>query len=184
LVTQNYQLKIADLGTARLLAEYEDAQTKQQMQKTLFKMRGTSFYVCPELIMRDKATPKSDVYSYGVILYELIFRVINGYHNDPFTEFPNLLVHEVTLFKAVAERHVRPTIPATCPEPAAALIRRCWAHDPDDRPTSAELLEQIVELQVLYNQDDDEWDQAITFDESSDSDFASDDESSEFSDND
>lgn len=43
----------------------------------------------------------------------------------------------------VSQMGLRPAIPANCPHALAALMRRCWASDPAQRPTAAEVAEEL-----------------------------------------
>ena len=44
---------------------------------------------------------------------------------------------------AITEKHLRPTIQQACPPEYAALIKECWAPNPKDRPTFADLLKKF-----------------------------------------
>lgn len=57
---------------------------------------------------------------------------------------PFLGLTEMDLVPMVT-RGERPPIPAGCPPAYEALIRRCWASDPKDRPTAASVLKDLVE---------------------------------------
>ena len=57
-------------------------------------------------------------------LWEMLYRCVNGIYEDPYAEYPSLRTIGEALYKAVAEKGTRPTIPPTCPPPVAALIRR------------------------------------------------------------
>ena len=47
---------------------------------------------------------------------------------------------------AIVEAGLRPTIPPTCPEKPASLIRQCWSHEPEKRPTMAHILSVLKEF--------------------------------------
>lgn len=47
---------------------------------------------------------------------------------------------------AVSVRKERPALPASCPQPLADIIERCWAQDDKARPTAAQLVRQLDAL--------------------------------------
>ncbi|KAL0911803.1 hypothetical protein M5K25_019968 [Dendrobium thyrsiflorum] len=66
LLTENLRAKVADFGFARLAAEDPDA-THISTQ-----IKGTAGYLDPEYIRTYQLTEKSDIYSFGVLLVELV----------------------------------------------------------------------------------------------------------------
>ncbi len=84
LVDENDNVFISDFGVSRFVVEFNLG--------TLAKMRGTYAYCAPEVYFGEPATTKSDVFSIGVILWELLHRVITHQHQRPYKEFPNLVL--------------------------------------------------------------------------------------------
>ena len=130
-------VKIADFGISRLIAladgteetiSVDDPTAADPGLTRTGIVMGTPAYMPPELAFGAKdAPPSSDVWSYGVIAYELA----TGHF--PFVELP---VHAATRgapIPAFAE------LPATLPAWLSSLITRCLATDPDARPTAPEL---------------------------------------------
>ena len=76
---------------------------------------------------------KSDVYSYGIILWELITKQL------PYIDWVDMK----SLFKAIRENNLRPEIPATCSPLFADLIRSCWDADVDKRPTFQQIIDTL-----------------------------------------
>ena len=123
-------LKILDFGIAKILNSTDPSDNLTQLGQSL----GTPYYMSPEQIGGDieavKAT--SDIYSVGVILYQLL----TGYL--PFTGGQNLvfvghLYHPPPPFaEKNPEVHVPPEV--------EALVLRCLAKDPKRRPPSARAL--------------------------------------------
>jgi serine/threonine protein kinase len=86
--------------------------------------KGTFRWMAPEVIKEELITFKCDVYSYGIVLWELLTREI------PFSDMP--LVQVVW---AVAQCNERPELPSTFPTGFHDLVEQCWQHDPEHRPS-------------------------------------------------
>ena len=65
LISDRGQIKVADFGLAR-------AVTAQSNHATTGLVIGTVSYIAPELVTRGRADPRSDVYSVGIVLYEML----------------------------------------------------------------------------------------------------------------
>ena len=121
MVDLNFNAKICDFGLSRYIKN----------DKTL-TFCGTPYWTAPEIIRQEAYTEKADVYSYGIVLWEIIT------HQEPYSGMESM---EVAY--AAAERGLRPTIPSICPEGYAWLMQKCWSDDPDDRPDFSEVLESL-----------------------------------------
>lgn len=80
-------------------------------------------WMAPEVIAGFPVTDKADVYAFGVLLWELLTR------SPPYAGMEPMQVG-----LAVLNRGLRPSIPPTCPEYYASLMRQCWTSVPEDRP--------------------------------------------------
>jgi eukaryotic-like serine/threonine-protein kinase len=126
MVTEEGVAKLVDFGLAQVLRDgVADCQP----------MSGTPDYMAPEVWSGTASTRRSDVYSLGAVLYELISGT-PPYAGTPFDQ----------LGQAVVERDA----PALDTEPRlAALIARCLARDPEQRfPSGEELREAVERLQA------------------------------------
>lgn len=94
--------------------------------------RGNYAYMAPEIFKQEPVSPKSDVFSFGVLLWELWTRQI------PWKGVSSSSIEAQVL---VGDRLEIPVgeIPATI----ARLIKRCWVEDPSDRPDSIEILHEL-----------------------------------------
>ena len=118
-------LKILDFGIAKLLEEEGGG----GLTHTGMVM-GTPLYIAPEQAagQPDRISPRTDIYSLGVILYAMLAG------RTPFIE------NAVGL---LISRHINDEPPAladlepTVPEAVAGLVHRCMAKQPEDRPQSA-----------------------------------------------
>ncbi|KAL6080092.1 putative serine/threonine-protein kinase SIS8 [Balamuthia mandrillaris] len=121
LVDENWKVKVCDFGLSKIVAETFSA--------TLTSC-GTPCWTAPEVLRNERYTEKADVYSFGIVLWEMATR------EDPYGGMPPFQV----VF-AVATEKIRPEIPDQCPPAWADLIRRCWAEDPKQRPSFQQVLE-------------------------------------------
>jgi serine/threonine-protein kinase len=122
-------IKVADFGLARAVT----AQTQHTSTGVLI---GTVSYVAPEIVMHGRADQRSDVYSAGVMLYELL---------------TGKKPHEGDSPIQVAYKHVHEDIPApsaiavSLPPYVDALVQRATARDPFLRPADADVMLRQVQ---------------------------------------
>lgn len=108
------QDQVADFGLSRKMIS-----DKSHMSTTSF---GTVTHMPPEVLMQGHLSPRADVYSFGIILWEMIAGEL---------PFRNMMQMEV-MRKVVLEKK-RPEIPHGTPEVYRVLIERCWCHEPQQR---------------------------------------------------
>jgi serine/threonine protein kinase len=89
-------------------------------------------YVAPEVFQKQKYTKASDIYSFGMIMWELI----TG--RRPFWNES----HDSDLIIAVCDG-LRPPIVNDAPEGYVELMQECWHSNPEKRPTAFNLMEKI-----------------------------------------
>ena len=134
LVTGDFRIKVGDFGLSRFNTVSNGT--------TLGNLCGTMSHCAPEIYMGDRFSPKSDVYSLGMILWELTDRVAKGFYTAPYKEYPFICMDLQIVIQACL-KNLRPTIDEAVPEPIGDLIRRCWSGDPAVRPTAGELAEIV-----------------------------------------
>ena len=107
----------------------------------LFFQVGTPYWMAPELLTGESInTAASDVYSYGIIIYE-IYSGKPPYEGEEYEEVISAICDPMIM--------KRPVLPIQCPAKVAALMRDCVRHNPDQRPQSDQLdLQLKVELKV------------------------------------
>jgi serine/threonine protein kinase len=120
--------KVTDFGIARLL----DVDVAVTQTGTVL---GTSDYMAPEQAMGERSSTRSDVYSLGAVLYELLTGDV---------------LFSGESFVAVALKHTSEPPPSIlerrpdCPVRLAAAVDRCLAKDPEDRFASMnKLVEEL-----------------------------------------
>ncbi|XP_010574482.1 PREDICTED: tyrosine-protein kinase Fgr isoform X2 [Haliaeetus leucocephalus] len=125
LVGDNLVCKIADFGLARLIEDNE--YTARQGAK--FPIKWTA----PEAALFGKFTIKSDVWSFGILLTELVTK-----GRVPYPGMNNREVLEQV------ERGYRMQCPGNCPPSLHEVMVQCWKREPEERPTF-EYLQSFLE---------------------------------------
>jgi len=152
LVDYDWKVKVCDFGLSRF-------DTNSNL-KTLSNLRGTYSYAAPEVYFGEKFTPKSDVFSIGILLWEMVYRVINQLYQQPFGEYPSLRM-DFQILIASAKKGVRPTMPPTTPAALAELIKRCLEREADKRPSTLEVQQALEKIQEDYVKNKQIWQQTI-----------------------
>jgi hypothetical protein len=89
--------------------------------------------MAPEVLSQKPYGPKADVYSFGIVLWELITSQV-PYQAEGFATLEEVYQHVVIDGK-------RPAIPPRCPPQLAKLIKQCLEYDPEKRPTFQQILD-------------------------------------------
>lgn len=121
LVNNNEQAKLVDFGTSHRLADVW----------VWTKGRGTELYWAPEVAFDEKRSLISDIYSLGVVLYEMI----TGTH--PYRS-PYVLL---TKQKIQKPREINPDVPPLLEQ----IVERAMAHEPNERYPSAKAMLDDIE---------------------------------------
>ncbi|KAK7401752.1 hypothetical protein VNO78_13477 [Psophocarpus tetragonolobus] len=130
LVDEDSHLKIADFGISCKVSKCDS-------------LRGTYRWMAPEMIKGKRYGRKVDVYSFGLILWELVDGKL------PFQD-----MGPVQVAVAVADRNSRPIIPPHCPHVLGDLILQCWAFKPQQRPQFSHIvrvLEQLLDQSFSFH---------------------------------
>lgn len=122
LLDESYTAKVCDFGLSRLKAH----------ERSMTGNCGTVQWMAPEVLANQSYNEKADVFSYGVICWELLTR------QCPYEE-----MSAIQCALAVLNRNLRPDIPKWCPPPLHALIRSCMKKNPDERPTFAQIIQAL-----------------------------------------
>ncbi|KAF6173216.1 hypothetical protein GIB67_026911 [Kingdonia uniflora] len=113
LLNEDMRVKVADFGTSCL--ETQCRESKGNM--------GTYRWMAPEMIKEKPYTKKVDVYSFGIVFWELTTALLPFQGMTP-----------VQAAFAVSEKNERPQLPDNCQPGLANLIKLCWSSNPSKRP--------------------------------------------------
>ncbi|KAL2608857.1 hypothetical protein R1flu_027430 [Riccia fluitans] len=127
LVDKNWVVKVCDFGLSRL---------KHNTFLSSKSTAGTPEWMAPEMLRNEPSNEKCDVYSFGVILWELAtLRQPWGGMNP------------MQVVGAVGFQHRRLDIPTDMDPQLANIIRECWQNDPNARPSFSQLMAALKPLQ-------------------------------------
>ncbi|XP_067388571.1 tyrosine-protein kinase ABL2 isoform X3 [Emydura macquarii macquarii] len=119
LVGENHVVKVADFGLSRLMTG--DTYTAHAGAK--FPIKWTA----PESLAYNTFSIKSDVWAFGVLLWEIATYGMSPYPGIDLSQVYDLL-----------EKGYRMEQPEGCPPKVYELMRACWKWNPPDRPSFAE----------------------------------------------
>ena len=127
LLTEEGKVKVADFGIARIVEEEESAGNPGEII-------GSARYMSPEQLRGDETTPRSDIYSVGILLYHCL----TG--RPPFSGDPRSVARQ--------QMHDAPTPPRdlkiAIPPHLEAVILKALSKDPGDRyPSASAMLEDL-----------------------------------------
>ncbi|KAK9732778.1 hypothetical protein RND81_04G021300 [Saponaria officinalis] len=129
LVDKNWNVKVADFGLSRL---------KHNTFLSSKSTAGTPEWMAPEVLRNEQSNEKCDVYSFGVILWELATMSL-----------PWSGMNSMQVVGAVGFQNRRLDIPKELDPLVARIIWECWQTDPNLRPSFAQLCVALKSLQHL-----------------------------------
>ncbi|XP_068514769.1 ephrin type-A receptor 2 isoform X3 [Anas acuta] len=129
LVNSNLVCKVSDFGLSRVLEDDPEATYTTSGGKIPIR------WTAPEAISYRKFTSASDVWSYGIVMWEVM-----SYGERPYWELSN---HEV--MKAINEGFRLPA-PLDCPSAVYQLMMQCWQQERSRRPKFADVVSILDKL--------------------------------------
>ncbi|XP_018886547.1 ephrin type-A receptor 1 isoform X5 [Gorilla gorilla gorilla] len=128
LVNQNLCCKVSDFGLTRLLDDFDGT---YETQGGKIPIRWTA----PEAIAHRIFTTASDVWSFGIVMWEVL-----SFGDKPYGEMSNQEV-----MKSIEDGYRLPP-PVDCPAPLYELMKNCWAYDRARRPHFQKLQAHLEQL--------------------------------------
>lgn len=129
LVDKNWVVKVCDFGLSRI---------KHNTFLSSRSTAGTAEWMAPEVLRNEPSDEKCDVFSYGVILWELCTLLQPWEGMNP-----------MQVVGAVGFQQRRLDIPADVDPTVAEIIEKCWQTDPQMRPSFSEIM--VALKRVLKN---------------------------------
>lgn len=141
--TPREKIKVMDFGLAKLMIE--SATIKNVTESNFDFAVGTPGYICPEQVRGENVDHRGDLYSVGVIMYEMLSGRL------PFTG-PNsmdlMLAHATEKPPTFAELGMQGLVPASVEQ----VVAKALAKDPNDRPQTAHELQEIFEVALSIDE--------------------------------
>ncbi|KAJ4954477.1 hypothetical protein NE237_011260 [Protea cynaroides] len=126
LVDKNWTVKVGDFGLSQL---------KNATFLTTKSGRGTPQWMAPEVLRNEPSDEKSDVFSFGVVLWELMTESIPWAH-----------LNSLQVVGVVGFMDRRLDIPEGLDPRISSIIQDCWLSDPDCRPSFKDIITRTREL--------------------------------------
>ncbi|CBI34722.3 unnamed protein product, partial [Vitis vinifera] len=126
LVDKNWNVKVGDFGLSKL---------KHTTFLTAKSGRGTPQWMAPEVLRNDPSNEKSDVFSFGVILWELMTQSIPWVH-----------LNSLQVVGIVGFMDRRLDLPEGLDPRVSSLIQDCWKTNPEQRPSFVDLIHCVTSL--------------------------------------
>ncbi|XP_029471114.1 hepatocyte growth factor receptor isoform X2 [Rhinatrema bivittatum] len=127
MLDEKFTVKVADFGLAR---DIYDKEYYSVHNKTGAKLPVK--WMALESLQTQKFTTKSDVWSFGVLLWELMTRGAPPY--------PDVNSFDITIYLLQGRRLLQPEY---CPDPLYEVMLKCWHPKSEMRPTFSELVSRI-----------------------------------------
>jgi serine/threonine protein kinase len=125
LLSESMDAMVADFGLS--------AQTTAgETQETVF--RGALKYMAPESLRHNMFSTKSDVWSYGVLVWEVLTRA---------APFADLQLQDAA---QKIKKGLRLPMPVDCPAPLELILEQCWCQEPESRPSFDQFVAHFAKI--------------------------------------
>ncbi|XP_062614200.1 hepatocyte growth factor receptor-like, partial [Saccostrea cucullata] len=128
MIDKDFTVKVADFGLSRDIysKEYYSCENRQKLPVK---------WMAPESLEQGRYSSKSDVWSFGVVLWELMTR-----GSQPYPEVDNW---DMSIYLKSGRRLLRPEY---CPMMLYRVMLKCWLENPANRPSFQDLADDIMRL--------------------------------------
>lgn len=135
LMDENEVVKVADFGVARVKAQ----------SGVMTAETGTYRWMAPEVIEHKPYDHKADIFSFAIVLWELLTGKIPYEYLTP-----------LQAAVGVVQKGLRPTIPKNTLPKLTELLERCWQQDPTLRPDFTEIIAILQQITKEVGDDGDD----------------------------
>jgi preprotein translocase subunit YajC/predicted Ser/Thr protein kinase len=120
LLSGHSEPKISDFGMSRVLQQEDEGKTETNI--------GPIRWMAPESLAQQTYSKKSDVWTFGIVVYEIVAR------REPHTD-----VNLLDIGPLIRDKALTPKIPEDCPTLLRDIMEKCWKPNPDERPSFKEI---------------------------------------------
>uniref|UniRef100_A0AAV2IXI7 Tyrosine-protein kinase n=1 Tax=Knipowitschia caucasica TaxID=637954 RepID=A0AAV2IXI7_KNICA len=149
LVESEMRVKIGDFGLTKMLPQDKDYYTVREPGESPI------FWYAPESLTQSKFSVASDVWSFGVVLYELFT------YSDKNCSPPTVFMEEIGKEKQgqmivyhlieLLNKDFRLPAPDKCPKEIHKMMATCWSSDPAMRPSFKTLMNNVGSVRESHN---------------------------------
>ncbi|XP_066469049.1 macrophage-stimulating protein receptor [Tiliqua scincoides] len=130
MLDETFTVKVADFGLARDVFDKEYYSIQHQRRAKL-----PVKWMALESLQTQKFTTKSDVWSFGVLIWELMTRGASPY--------PEVDPYDITHYLLQGRRLPQPEY---CPDSLYTVMLNCWSPNPEERPTFSTLIQEVEHI--------------------------------------
>ncbi|CAM8974299.1 unnamed protein product [Rhodiola kirilowii] len=132
LMDENEVVKVADFGVARVKTQ----------SGVMTAETGTYRWMAPEVIEHKPYDHKADIFSFGIVLWELL----TG-------KLPYEFLTPLQAAVGVVQKGLRPSIPKNTHPKLTELLERCWQQEPEQRPDFSEIIDILQQIVKEVNEE-------------------------------
>ncbi|XP_074373003.1 serine/threonine-protein kinase STY46-like [Apium graveolens] len=133
LMDENEVVKVADFGVARV----------QSQSGVMTAETGTYRWMAPEVIEHKPYDHKADIFSFGIVLWELLTGKV---------PYENLTPLQAAV--GVVQKGIRPIIPTRTHPLIVELLEKCWQQDPSLRPEFSEIIMILLNIASMVGEEE------------------------------
>ncbi|KRX06204.1 Sterile alpha motif/pointed domain [Pseudocohnilembus persalinus] len=131
LVDQSWNVKLCDFGLSRIRDKLQNRKKRKKQGKI-----GTVYWMAPEIMREEEYNEKADVYSFGIILWELLARKI-----------PYDKMSQVQIIGSVGyDDNFKLETPKNGPPELIKMMEQCLERNPKNRPDFQEIVSKVQNI--------------------------------------
>jgi len=130
LLTESGHPKISDFGMSRILEGSSEGKTYNNI--------GPLRWMAPESLKHQTYSKKSDVWSFGIVVYEIVAQCE-----------PHIDVDPLDIGPLIRDQYLTPEIPSDAPQKLHEFMKMCWNQQPEQRPDFENICAMLEEEQNI-----------------------------------